>query len=204
MMLPISFVGIGDVHGDLDSLVRGLEIAKSLDLPPLCFGDVVGGDQDRQCIDLLIETECLVLRGNHDQWAIERQDQALSQTHLAWLESLKYSLENETSLAVHTHYEVQDKQVFWHDIQSSIEVERFLAKHITKKFIFAAHSHRAALNCHGDGLPKYVPTSKLRVEPKMALPTGRYLIDVGWVSSNIVIFSGNERIPTIEYVFFDN
>lgn len=206
MVLPRNFVGIGDVHGDLGSLVRGFKIAENLELPLLCFGDVVGGDQDRQCIDLLMQAGCLVIRGNHDQWAIERQDQALSQAHLAWLESLEYSLENEASLAVHTHFEIcRDGQVLWYDLQSSIEVERFLEMYPKKKLIFAAHSHRAALNSYySDGPPQFVSTSGLRTKPMIELLKGRHLIDVGWASSNIVIFSGDKETPTVEYVFFDN
>lgn len=198
--LPESFLAIGDVHGDLVALDRALGLAERLHLPPVCFGDVVGGADDSACIARLRQVGCLVLRGNHDQWAVERDSAQLTQHEKEWLRVLPLRAENEQTLAVHTNYEVDGERVLWSELQSSLEVEQFCHLHWDKRFLLAAHTHHASLTSQNLETP-YHSNASLRLQPLHALGTGQHFIDVGWASDDVVIFHSNPE-PTVEFVFF--
>ena len=198
--LPPSFLAIGDVHGDLAALDRALKLAERLALPPVCFGDIVGGAHDSACIARLRQAGCLVLRGNHDQWAVERDSAHLARDEKEWLRRLPLHAESEQTLAVHTHHEVDGERVRWFELQSSLEVEQFCQLHQAKRFLLAAHTHHASLTSQSLETP-YRSKGSLRLQPLQALGPGQHFVDVGWASDNAVVFHLNPE-PTIEFLFF--
>lgn len=204
-VLPESFLAIGDIHGDLESLRRALEIGALEDLAPVFFGDIVGGNSDSACIEILRRESCLVLRGNHDQWAVERRDTGFSQEDLNWLNGLGFSSQNHQTLALHTDYEAVAgvDRILWHELQSKLEVSRFLEKHPEKRFVLAAHTHNASITYQAGDQHQFSSQTRLRKDPTLELkPGGQYFIDIGWARDNVVVFRGTPHSPSVRYIFF--
>jgi putative phosphoesterase len=74
---------LGDVHAAHETLERALELFAEHDVHEiLCVGDIVDGvgDVDR-CVELLLEAEAHVVRGNHDRWMVENKLRDLPNAH---------------------------------------------------------------------------------------------------------------------------
>ena len=67
---------ITDLHADLGALQAALAHLDALGVDlVVCAGDIVdGGDEPEQVIALLREREIPCIRGNHDRWAVMRND----------------------------------------------------------------------------------------------------------------------------------
>ncbi|MEE3179221.1 MAG: metallophosphoesterase, partial [Verrucomicrobiota bacterium] len=59
----------GDIHANLEALNAVLEDAASQDCTDrVCLGDIVGYNANPgECLDLIREMECPVVKGNHDE-----------------------------------------------------------------------------------------------------------------------------------------
>lgn len=194
-------MAIGDVHGNLERLQYSLEVARQRKLPAVVFGDIVGGAQDSACISLLRQAQCLVLRGNHDQWAVERAEKTFDSGQLAWLASLPLQARNSQTLAVHTDFEVDGESVRWKELSASLEVESYIKRHSGWRYLLAGHSHRASVTIKSEDSSDYVSTAKLRNQPVRELRSGQIFIDVGWVEDGIVIFDG--AASRAEFLFWN-
>lgn len=188
--LPKSFAAIGDVHGDLVRLEQALDVAAQRKLPAVVFGDIVGGPQDSDCISRLKQEQCLVLRGNHDQWAVERAAKALDSGQLAWLASLPLQACNEQTLAAHTDFMIDGEFIRWKELSASFEVESYLTRNGKWRWLLAGHSHRASMTIRSAEHFEYVSTAKLRNQTVRELHSGQAFIDIGWLQDGVVIFDG--------------
>lgn len=200
--LPERFLAIGDIHGDLEVLKRALKVADSLNLEPIFFGDIVGGKSDSECIEILRQEKCRVLRGNHDHWATEKPAEGLSSENIDWLKSLQFELSSTETLALHTRYKRHlDGFIEWHQLQSRLEVEDFLREHSTKRNVLAAHTHLPALNVRSGADLRFISSIGLRKTPTVDLIGEQNLIDIGWARDNVVVFT-EAPSARVEYLFF--
>lgn len=98
---------ISDIHATVPPLLAALRIfeQESVDLV-LCAGDIAGyGTELEQCIELLSESGCITIRGNHDVWHIgeniggleKRGEIFFHQLPLTW----ESTIEGKRILAVH-------------------------------------------------------------------------------------------------------
>ncbi len=64
---------ISDVHATADPLREALAIFRQEQVDiSLCAGDIAGyGEELDQTVELLIESECQMIAGNHDNWYLE-------------------------------------------------------------------------------------------------------------------------------------
>jgi predicted phosphodiesterase len=155
---------IGDVHGHsalLEIALRFLTRQKELDAI-LCTGDLPGdtanGDTD-VCCKLLSEARVLSVRGNHDRWSIENQDQRvllgisdqwpLASDSIEYLKTLPPTREFETPLGpvLLCHGTGEDDQtgVYPNDIEFSLETnEQLKAVHDAGRIrlMIAGHTHQ--------------------------------------------------------------
>jgi predicted phosphodiesterase len=69
----------GDIHGNLEGLEAVLSDMQDQGVThPVCIGDVVGyGANPRECLKIVRELSCPVIRGNHDEEAAEEGDRNL-------------------------------------------------------------------------------------------------------------------------------
>lgn len=204
LTLPNVFLAVGDIHGNVAALNRAFEVAKKLDIEPVFFGDIVGGSDDSECIQMLRESMFLTIRGNHDHWAIEKATNTEMNTDISWLSSLKFEAENGRTLAVHTNYiQNSDGFVEWHQLQASLEIQGFLQKHPKKANVLAAHTHFGSVSLWDGESLTYISNSKLRANPKMKLSGKQNFIDIGWAHSNVVVFDDREKPSQVEFIWLD-
>ena len=60
-----------DVHGDLASLRRALDLLEAAD-EIVFLGDVAGGRESCECIRVMQERKIKAVKGNHDMWLFEQ------------------------------------------------------------------------------------------------------------------------------------
>ncbi len=81
---------ISDVHATAGPLREALAILerKSVDRI-ICTGDIAGyGNQLNECIELLIDSNCLAILGNHDVWYSDRHIGTMDQPVAAFFHNL--------------------------------------------------------------------------------------------------------------------
>ncbi len=98
---------ISDVHATVDPLREALAIfqQEQVDIT-LCAGDIAGyGEELDQTVELLIESECQVIAGNHDIWYLESpvsEEQQWIQAFFSQLPStLDFTFEGKRLYVVH-------------------------------------------------------------------------------------------------------
>ena len=98
---------ISDIHATAEPLKEAINTFKenSVDLI-LCAGDIAGyGDELEETIDLLIESKCKSIKGNHEVWYLDKEknseltvvDDYLNNLPL----SIKMTIEDKSLLMVH-------------------------------------------------------------------------------------------------------
>jgi len=86
---------ISDVHAYPEPLREALELFRRERVATiLCGGDVAGYGSDlNTTVQLLIESGCQAVTGNHDLWYLERHDSGVDSEATAWLRSLPRRVE---------------------------------------------------------------------------------------------------------------
>jgi len=98
---------IADIHATAGPLRQALEIFRREDVDLiLCLGDVAGyGTELEQCIELLIDSGCTTILGNHDVWYMEqhvnRLDKVIEQFFKGLPALWQSTIEGKRMFAVH-------------------------------------------------------------------------------------------------------
>lgn len=192
----------GDVHGEFDALVWGLEALGEAD-QILCTGDIVDGPRDSDCIRLLRERGVMVLRGNHDQWAglDLRMLKPYSAEEQEWLLGLPLETSGNGWLAYHSRYEVgsTEQSIHWDYLLDPASVLRALLEN-PAQLIVCGHTHIPAVNVLADGVLEHLPTDQLRQSPVLAIEPGkRYVVNVGQPTRCVVLLDTVQA--RVEYRF---
>jgi len=183
------FAIFSDVHANLHALEAVLADAKEQACTHyVCMGDVVGYNAfPKQCIDLVRNLECPVVKGNHDEQASMLGDQEgfnplaeeamtwtreqLTNEDKEWLRSLRLQRQVRDFTIVHATLDTPHK---WGYVFNQLDAAAsFSYQHTSVCFIGHTHSPKAYVR---DGSVRTIPLDVI------VLQTGkRYLINVGSV-----------------------
>ena len=183
------FAIFGDIHANLHALDAVLADAREQACTHyVCLGDVVGYNAfPKQCIDLVRNLECPVVKGNHDEQASMLGDQEgfnplaeeamtwtreqLTNEDKEWLRSLRLQRQVRDFTIVHATLDTPHK---WGYVFNQLDAAAsFSYQHTSVCFIGHTHSPKA-----------YVRDGSVRTSPLdvLVLQKGkRYLINVGSV-----------------------
>lgn len=184
-----------DIHGNREALDSCLEHAAAVGIDRHVFlGDLVGyGPDPAYIVDRvrgLVETGAIVIRGNHDDYAVkpkrgmsEMARIAIEWTHKvldaearAWLGTLPFSAQEDDRLYVHASAAEPPE---WHYIDNRAAAEACLAA-TAQRLIFCGHTHVPAL-FHSIGGRPAEHFRPLANKPVPLLPARRWVTVVGAV-----------------------
>lgn len=183
------FAIFGDIHANLHALHAVLSDAREqLCTHYVCMGDVVGYNAfPRECIEIVRNLECPVVKGNHDEQASMMGDQEgfnplaeeamnwtrdqLSPTDKEWLRSLRMQRQVRDFTIVHATLDTPHK---WGYVFNQLDAAAsFSYQHTSVCFIGHTHTPKAYVR---DGSVRTIPLDTLLLQQGK-----RYLINVGSV-----------------------
>ncbi len=197
---------VSDVHGNLESLERALDLLEPDD-QLLCLGDMVGyGPNPNECLRLLRDRTTHAVLGNHDLAALENfgteyfneaaraaiawTQKVLDDESRAWLNTLSYELRLPDFLLVHG----APVNYFEYILDKRTASAAFA--HTDAPLIFVGHTHIAE---HWTLEPDATVGHKhLQHGGELELESGRrYIVDVGSVGQP------RDLNPQASLVFYD-
>lgn len=183
------FAIFGDIHANLHALHAVLSDAREqLCTHYVCMGDVVGYNAfPKQCIEIVRNLECPVVKGNHDEQASMMGDQEgfnalaeeamnwtrdqLSAADKEWLRSLRMQRQVRDFTIVHATLDTPHK---WGYVFNQLDAAAsFSYQHTSVCFIGHTHTPKAYVR---DGSVRTIPLDTLLLQQGK-----RYLINVGSV-----------------------
>lgn len=183
------FAIFGDIHANLHALHAVLSDAREqLCTHYVCMGDVVGYNAfPKQCIEIVRNLECPVVKGNHDEQASMLGDQEgfnplaeeamnwtreqLSASDKEWLRSLRMQRQVRDFTIVHATLDTPHK---WGYVFNQLDAAAsFSYQHTSVCFIGHTHTPKAYVR---DGSVRTIPLDTLPLQQGK-----RYLINVGSV-----------------------
>ena len=196
---------IADIHGNLEALQAVLNDAKEQGATHFaCLGDVVGYNANPvECLEIVRELECAVVRGNHDHYVahsdslegfhplaanvVDWTRKQLTDEQRSYLSRLEFSQREETFTIVHS---TLDAPGSWGYVFDKLEAEANFSYQVTS-VCFYGHTH--------------VPVAFELVEEirqglfqKLKIMSGRkYLVNVGSVGQP------RDGDPRAAYVIYD-
>ena len=196
---------IADIHGNLEALQAVLNDAKEQGATHFaCLGDVVGYNANPvECLEIVRELECSVVRGNHDHYVahsdslegfhplaanvVDWTRKQLTDEQRSYLSRLEFSQREETFTIVHS---TLDAPGSWGYVFDKLEAEANFSYQVTS-VCFYGHTH--------------VPIAFELVEEirqglfkKLKIMSGRkYLVNVGSVGQP------RDGDPRAAYVIYD-
>ncbi|MDD5699158.1 MAG: metallophosphoesterase family protein [Victivallaceae bacterium] len=122
----------GDIHGNIEALASVYARLTGLGCEQIvCLGDIVGyGASPGECINFLKDNEIACIKGNHDFFTLDRQEQSdwnmkdysreaiiwtqkqLTEQQFHWLENLPFSMKIAGVQFVHSSMETLDGE-YW-------------------------------------------------------------------------------------------
>ena len=183
------FAIFSDVHANLEALEAVLADARENKCTHfVCLGDVVGYNANpHECVDLIREMDCPIVKGNHDEQASltessrdfnEMAEAAIQWTrdHLneqdkEWLRELKMQRQVRDFTIVHATLDGPEQ---WGYVFNNLDAAAsFTYQHTT--VCFFGHTHVPVAFIRSDGVERQ-RTEKLRIDPGK-----KYFINVGSV-----------------------
>ena len=183
------FAIFGDIHANLHALQTVLADAKEQKCTHfVCMGDVVGYNAfPHECLEIVRQLECPVVKGNHDEQASMMGDQEgfnplaeeamnwtrerLSREEKEWLRALRMQRQVRDFTIVHATLDTPHK---WGYVFNQLDAAAsFSYQHTAVCFIGHTHSPKAYIR---DGSVRTVPLDVLSLEPGK-----KYLVNVGSV-----------------------
>ena len=206
-MIPVKRAIISDVHGNLEALRAILEDIDRQQVDAIyCLGDVVGyGPNPCECVKLVRERCSMVLLGNHDQGALFDPDgfnvgaekairwtRAQLEQHDRMPRNASDPLTDFLGELPRTHAEGDllfvhgsarrplDEYVFPEDIYNPLKMEHIFE--LFGKYCFQGHTHIPGIfTTAPDFISPLVPKSGQSQEQRLALPTGKAMVNCGSV-----------------------
>ena len=213
------FAIFGDIHANLHALHAVLSDAREqLCTHYVCMGDVVGYNAfPKQCIEIVRNLECPVVKGNHDEQASMMGDQEgfnplaeeamnwtrdqLSPADKEWLRSLRMQRQVRDFTIVHATLDTPHK---WGYVFNQLDAAAsFSYQHTSVCFIGHTHTPKAYVR---DGSVRTIPLDTLVLQQGK-----RYLINVGSVGqprdsdwrSAYCVYDTNTNEVTLRRVEYD-
>ena len=184
---------LSDVHGDLPALQWALGCLQGAD-QIYFLGDVCGGPQVAECLQLLRQRQVFCVPGNHDLWDFERH--GLDAELDRFLTELPLMREVDDWLAVHSDFSRDDLGVCFPYIHSESDARRAFAQ-FPQRLIFFGHTHLSQIHW-------VTPEGNLGFQrarqPVTLDPDYRYLINVGAASQACCLLRDGGQL---EYFFRD-
>ncbi len=178
---------LGDIHANLEALQTVLEDAQKEKVTHYaCVGDVVGyAANPRECMDVIRQLNCPLVKGNHDEYASVDDDcvnfrpmaadairwtrKQLSDEERQWLQDLKFVRFVETFTIVHATLDMPQK---WGYVMDKLAAASSFSYQSTQ-VCFYGHTHQPCVFIR-DGVIRGGQFEKVRVEPGK-----KYFINVG-------------------------
>ena len=183
------FAIFGDIHANLPALEAVLSDAKTqLSTHYVCLGDIVGYNaHPRECLDIIRQMECPVVKGNHDEQAsmisneegfnplaeeaIQWTRRQLTEDDKDYLRSLRMNRQVRDFTIVHATLDTPHK---WGYVFNQLDAAAsFSYQHTAVCFIGHTHTPKAYLR---DGSVRTVPLDILHLQEGK-----KFLINVGSV-----------------------
>lgn len=183
------FAIFGDIHANLHALETVLADAKTQACTHyVCMGDIVGYNAfPKQCLDIVRNLECPVVKGNHDEQASMLGEQEgfnplaeeamhwtreqLGREDKDWLRSLRLQRQVRDFTIVHATLDTPHK---WGYVFNQLDAAAsFSYQHTTACFIGHTHTPKAYVR---DGSVRTVPLDVLTIQQGK-----KYLVNVGSV-----------------------
>jgi predicted phosphodiesterase len=213
------FAIFGDIHANLHALHAVMADAREQNCSHfVCMGDIVGYNAfPKQCLEIIRDLECPVVKGNHDEQASMLGDQEgfnplaeeamnwtreqLSDADKDWLRSLRLQRQVRDFTIVHATLDTPHK---WGYVFNQLDAAAsFSYQHTNVCFIGHTHTPKAYVR---DGSVRTIPLDTLQLQ------TGkRYLINVGSVGqprdsdwrSAYCVYDTNSNDITLRRVEYD-
>jgi len=174
---------LSDIHGNLQALDACLAHARAQRTQRFAFlGDMVGyGAQPAEVLErimLLTEEGAVVLKGNHDDMAVNPPavpktigDSTAGWTHRQlndsqreWIAALPLTHHMDTVLLVHASVDAPELWRYVYDERSASESLNAASAFPDVRYVFGGHVHLQTLYYRGtDGLMKFTPQSGVAV-----------------------------------------
>jgi diadenosine tetraphosphatase ApaH/serine/threonine PP2A family protein phosphatase len=174
---------LSDIHGNLQALDACLAHARAQKTQRFAFlGDMVGyGAQPAEVLErimLLTEEGAVVLKGNHDDMAVNPPavpktigDSTAGWTHRQlndsqreWIAALPLTHHMDTVLLVHASVDAPELWRYVYDERSASESLNAASAFPDVRYVFGGHVHLQTLYYRGtDGLMKFTPQSGVAV-----------------------------------------
>ena len=189
---------MSDIHGNLQALDACLSHARAQQTQRFAFlGDLVGyGGNPAQVVErirLLTEEGATVLKGNHDDMAVNppadvktigegtarwTHDQ-LSPGQRDWLDGLPLTVQHDKLLLVHASVDSPELWRYVYDERAATASLDAAAAWPGVRYVFGGHVHEQSLYYRGaaDGLMKFVP------QPGVAVPVPAHRQWLGTIGS---------------------
>ncbi len=183
------FAIFGDIHANLEALQAVLNDAAEHDVTHyVCLGDIVGYNANpHECVELVRNMECPVVKGNHDEMASLEDDltgfnplaeeainwtrEQLTPEDKEWLRDLKMVRQIRDFTIVHATLDTPHK---WGYVFNQLDAAAsFNYQHTQVCFYGHTHAPRAYIR---DTSVKTVVLDKMQIEPGK-----KYFINVGSV-----------------------
>ena len=213
------FAVFGDIHANLEALRAVLADAEAHEVTNyVCLGDIVGYNANpHECVELIQELGCPVVKGNHDEQASTESglenfnplaEEAINWTreHLTeadkqWLRDLRFVRQVRDFTIVHATLDTPHK---WGYVFNQLDAAGSLSYQHTN-LCFYGHTHvpRAYVK---DSTVKGLPLTKLILEPNK-----KYFINAGSVGqprdgdwhASYCIYSPLEHLVELRRIEYD-
>jgi predicted phosphodiesterase len=183
------FAIFSDIHSNLEAIEAVLNDAREQHCSQfVCLGDVVGYNANpRECIELVRDMECPVVKGNHDEQAamiessrdfnelaehaINWTRESLTEADKQWLRELRLLREVRDFTIVHATLDTPGQ---WDYVLNNLDaIASFAYQHTT--VCFFGHTHLPVAYVRNNGV------RGMKVDELMIEPDKRYFINVGSV-----------------------
>ncbi len=218
-----TIVLLADIHSNYPALDAVLGKLKELGINQgLILGDIVGyGPHPQACIERLMETDYIAIKGNHDNaiatgstargfsntatWVVDWSREQLNNDHLKWLENLPPYLQHNDWLAVHgapkdkTFFNAYVYRMTYEDNLNNLEERQI-------RTCFHGHSHIPTVyyrELNGDHQTTDSPLDLSEKKASLICPGS-----VGKTRSNVVraefaLFNTKTQILEFHYLDYD-